>query len=62
MDVRINDVQSRIHIADSERLLDPRLMEQIVRACVRAVKEDLAREQRLARDRNISNSIRPDQE
>jgi len=62
MDIRINDVQSRIHIADSERLLDPRLMDQIVRACVRAVKEDLAREQRFAKDRDISNSIRTDHE
>ena len=62
MDIRINDVQSRIHIADSERLLDPRLMEQIVRACVSAVKEDLAREQRFAKDRDISNSIRAEKD
>jgi len=62
MDIRINDVQSRIHIADSERLLDPRLMEQIVRECVSAVKEDLARDKRFAKDRDISNSITSDRE
>ena len=48
MDVRINEVQSRVQATDSKALLDPRVMAQIVRACVRAVKEDQAREKRMA--------------
>ena len=62
MDIRINDVQSRIQTTDSQRLLDPRILDEIVRACVRAVKEDMARDKRFAGDRYISESIAPNRE
>jgi hypothetical protein len=60
MDIRINRVQSRVETTDSQRLLDPRILNEIVRVCVRAVKEDMARDKRFAQDRDISNSAAPE--
>ena len=56
MDVRINEVQSTVRTVDSKGLLDPQVMRQIVQACVKAVKEDQARQKQLASDRQISAS------
>jgi hypothetical protein len=56
MEILINDVTSRVQATDSGRMLDPRVMAQIVQACVRAVKEDMEREKRFAKDRDISDS------
>ncbi|HUD49025.1 MAG TPA: hypothetical protein VMR33_19495 [Candidatus Baltobacteraceae bacterium] len=60
MDVRINEVQSRVQATDSKALLDPRVMAQIVRACVRAVKEDQAREKKMAEERKLTSGISSD--
>jgi len=57
MDVRINEVQSRVQAVDSQALLDPRIMREIVRACVRAVKEDQAREKRAREERALTSGI-----
>jgi hypothetical protein len=60
MDIRINEVNSRIQATDSKALLDPRIMREIVRACVQAVKEDQAREKRLADDRRLTSGVSAD--
>jgi hypothetical protein len=60
VDMRINEIQSRVQATDSKSLLDPRVMAQIVRACVRAVKEDQAREKRLADDRRMTSGVSSD--
>jgi len=60
MDIVINEVTSRIQATDSGRLLDPRVMAQIVQACLRAVKDDAEREKRFAKDRDISDSAAPE--
>jgi hypothetical protein len=57
VDMRINEVQSRVQATDSQALLDPRVMAQIVRACVRAVKEDQAREKRMAEERKLTSGV-----
>ncbi|WP_158786699.1 hypothetical protein [Granulicella sp. L46] len=62
MDIRIQDVQSRVQTTDSQRLLDPRVMKEIVRACVQAVKEDLARDKRRKQDRELTPGVAPDRE
>ncbi len=56
MDVRVNDMHSRIQPIDAQSLLEPR-MREIVRMCVRAVKEELAREKRTADNNKLTNSI-----
>jgi hypothetical protein len=57
MDVRINRVESTVRTTDSQALLDPRVMHEIVRACVTAVKEDQAREKRIAAERRLSSGV-----
>ena len=60
MDVRINEVHSQVHAMDSQSLLDPRILHQIVRACVQAVKDDQARENLLRDERRITPGIASD--
>ncbi|MFZ0318998.1 MAG: hypothetical protein WAL56_07720 [Candidatus Sulfotelmatobacter sp.] len=55
MDVRINEVQSRVQTTDSQALLDPRVMREIIRACVKAVKEEQARDKRIAEEGKLSS-------
>lgn len=54
MDVRINEVQSNVHVGNSQSLMDPHVMREVVRACVKAVKEELEREKRLESERRLS--------
>jgi hypothetical protein len=62
MDIKIQDVQSRIEATDSQSLLDPRIMRQIVQVCVQAVKEELARDKRRQSDRELSSGIAPERQ
>jgi hypothetical protein len=62
MDIRVKDMQSHVQVTDSQRLLDPRIMKEIVRACVQAVKEDQAREKRRKQDRELTSGVAPDRE
>ncbi len=62
MDIHVQDLKSRIQATDSQRLLDPRILKEIVRACVAAVKEDQAREKRRKHDRELTPGIAPDRE
>jgi len=62
VDVRINEVQSRVQTMDSHALLDPGVMRQIVKACVKAIKEDQAREKHLAGERRLSSRASSDSE
>jgi hypothetical protein len=55
MDVRINEVQSNVNVGNSQSLMDPHVMREIVRACVKAVKEELEREKRLEKERRLSS-------
>jgi hypothetical protein len=55
MDVRIDEVQSKVQVGDSMTQLDPALMRELVRACVRAVKEDQEREKRLDSERRLDS-------
>ncbi len=61
-DVRINEVQSQVQLTDSRSMLDPRVMREIVRACVKAVKEEQALEKRLADDRRVRSTDSSDNE
>lgn len=60
MDVRINEVQSRVQTTDSRSLLDPRVFHELVRACVKAVKEEQAQEKRLSDERRLSSGASSD--
>lgn len=55
MDVRINEVQSNVQVGNSQSLMDPRVMREVVRACVKAVKEELEREKHLEHERRLTS-------
>jgi hypothetical protein len=55
MDVRINEVQSRVQATDSQSFLDPRVMQEIVRHCVRAMKEEMARDKRTKEELSLTS-------
>jgi len=55
MDFRINSVSSNVHVGDSQSLMDPHVMREVVRACVKAVKEELERDKRLAEERRLTS-------
>ena len=53
MDVRINEVQSRVTTVDSQSMLDPRVMRQIVAACLQAMEDMQARRRHLDAERRM---------
>jgi hypothetical protein len=55
MDVRINEVQSNVQVGSSQTALDSRVMRELVRACVKAVKEEQEREKRLEKERSLNS-------
>ncbi|MBW3633258.1 MAG: hypothetical protein KY456_09535 [Chloroflexi bacterium] len=54
MDVHIADVVSTVRAVDNEALLSPQVMEQIVRAVLRAVEENEAHRVRLQQEQRIA--------
>lgn len=54
MDVHIADVVSTVRTVDNEALLSPRVMEQIVRAVLRAVEEAEAHRVRVQEEQRIA--------
>jgi hypothetical protein len=55
MDVRINEVQSQVQVGDSQTSLDPRVIRELIRACVKAVKEEQEREKRMEKERRLTS-------
>jgi hypothetical protein len=62
MDIRINEIHSRINATDSSSFLDPRILQEIVRVCVMAMKDELKRDKRIAEERNLSSSVSTDED
>jgi hypothetical protein len=54
LDVRINEVNSTVRAVDSKALLDPAVMRQIVKACVKAMQEHQERQKHLAEERSLT--------
>jgi hypothetical protein len=53
MDIRINEVQSRVTAVDSQSVLDPRVMRQIVAACLQAIEDKQDRGKHLDSERRM---------
>ena len=56
MDVHISDVVSTVRTVDTEAVLSPRVMEQIVRAVLRAVEENEAHRTRVQQEQRIAGA------
>jgi hypothetical protein len=57
----VNDMRSEVKVRDGQALLDPQILQQIIPLCVRAVKEDLARDQRMEQARRLTGGIRSEE-
>jgi hypothetical protein len=55
VDVRINEVNSQVQTVDSKGLLDPQVMQQIVKACMKAIKENQDRQKVIDNDRELTD-------
>jgi hypothetical protein len=60
MDVQINEIQSQVHTMDSQSLLEPRILHQIVRACLEAIRDEQVREKRLNDERRLTPGVTGD--
>jgi hypothetical protein len=55
MEVQIQEVVSSVRTVDSEALLTPQVMQQIVSVVLRAVREDQAHGERLRAEQRINS-------
>jgi len=58
MDVRINEVESWVQVGDVPGL-DPRMIRDLIAACIRAVKENQEREKRMESESKLSSGNEP---
>ena len=57
MEVNIGEITSRVQVMDSQSLLDPRVLEQIVRICVERVQAEQARQERVKSERALRPNV-----
>lgn len=62
MDVHINEVNSTVRATDTQALLSPELLNQIVRAVMERLRDEQAHEKRVANERSIRSSVLVDDE
>jgi hypothetical protein len=60
MDVHIQEVDSQVQALDSKSLLDPKVMRQIVQACMKAIQENHEHQKKLQNDRTLTDSVQSD--
>jgi hypothetical protein len=60
MDVHIGEMNSSVRVSDTESLLSPQVLDQIVRAVIARLREHVAREQRGEADRRLRSSVSGD--
>lgn len=53
MDVHVGEVNSTIRATDTQALLSPQILNQIVTAVLERMREEQAHEQRIADERNV---------
>lgn len=61
MEVRINQMSSRVTATDSEALLDPRVLERLVRLVARRVREEQEHGERAKAERRLTRSSTPEE-
>ncbi|HSF43590.1 MAG TPA: hypothetical protein VLT87_27600 [Thermoanaerobaculia bacterium] len=61
MDVQINQLQSRVTSMDSDSLLDPRIVERLVRLVLRRVRDEREHGERVDGERRVTNASAPEE-
>jgi hypothetical protein len=57
MDVNIGEMNSTVRATDTQALLSPQLLNQIVKAVLERMREEQAHEKRVADERSIRSSV-----
>ena len=57
MDVNIGEMNSTVRATDTQALLSPQLLNQIVKAVLERMREEQAHEQRIADESSIRSSV-----
>jgi hypothetical protein len=57
MDVHIGEMNSTVRATDSQALLSPQALNQIVKAVLERLREEQAHEQRVINERSIRSSV-----
>lgn len=57
MDVHIGEMNSTVRATDTQALLSPQLLDQIVRVVLERLREEQAHDQRVANERSIRPSV-----
>ncbi len=57
MDVQINEMSSTVRTMDSQSLLHPHVIEEIMRLAVRRVREDMEHEKRVQAERRLEPGV-----
>jgi hypothetical protein len=60
MDLHIGEMNSTVRAVDNEAMLTPRVLDQIVRVVIERLREQEARETRLAAERQLRRDILDD--
>jgi hypothetical protein len=61
MDVEIGEVKSTVRAVDGNSMLSPRVMEQIVSAVLRAVRDESDHSKRVRAERRVTNGVSHEQ-
>ena len=57
MDVNIEELTSRVQVSDSQSLLDPRVLEKIVKVCIERMQQEQAKQKRVQSERELRPSV-----
>ena len=57
MDIHIGEMNSTVRATDTQALLSPQLLNQIVKVVLERLREEQAHEQRVANERSIRSSV-----
>jgi hypothetical protein len=61
MDVHIGEVNSTVRATDSQALLSPQVLDQIVRVVLERLREEQARQERAEEDRRLRSGVSGDE-
>ncbi len=57
MDVRINEVSSRVNVTDSQAMLSPQVIEQILRLAREHIREEVDHDRRVEAERRLQQGV-----
>ncbi len=57
MDVRINEVSSRVNVTDSQAMLSPQVIQQILRLAREHIREELDHDRRVEAERRLQQGV-----